>query len=116
MWSRRGLVLQIGSTAPATPPHGVPALLKRFEPAICGTVFIIALGAPRIVSRLSRFFDADDGGENYKDEQRKPHGYLLGKTNNLKHSCAMRNLIRIKSEAWQIAVNIAKLPELLRNG
>jgi hypothetical protein len=34
-------------------------------------------------------------------------------TNNLKHSCAVRHLIRIKLEARRIAANIAKLPELL---
>ena len=68
MWFRRGLVLQIGSTGPATPPHGVLALLQRYEPAICGTVFIIALGAPRIVSRLGGFFDANNSCRRAQDD------------------------------------------------
>ena len=76
IWSRRGLVLQIGSTGPVTPPHGVLALLKRYEPAICGTVFIIALGAPRIVSRLSGLFDANNSCRRGQHDQQKPHGRL----------------------------------------
>jgi hypothetical protein len=44
-------------------------LFKSCEPAIPGAATIaIAIGTPRIVLRLSGFFDADDGGENFQDE------------------------------------------------
>jgi len=45
------------------------------EPAIGGAATIIELGTP---VRLDRLYDADPGRENYKDEQRKLHDYLLG--------------------------------------
>jgi hypothetical protein len=66
----------------AAPVEAVQTLLERCEPAICTAATVPAttiIGAPRIVLRLSRFFDADDGGDNYQDEQQTPHGYLLGK-------------------------------------
>src|SRR5262249_35361950 len=75
-----GLVHGIGSARPAGSTYGGLALLPCCEPAIRGSpATAIIVGAPRIALRLSRFSDADDGGENHQDEQRKPHGYLLGK-------------------------------------
>src|SRR5215813_7470268 len=75
-----GLVHGIGSARPAGSTYGGLALLPCCEPAIRGsTATAIIVGAPRIALRLSGFFNADDGGESHQDEQRKPHGYLLGK-------------------------------------
>src|SRR5215813_1490164 len=78
-----GLVHGIGSARPTDSTYGRLALLPCCEPAIRGAAATepahIIVGAPRIALRLSRFFDADAGGENHQDEQRKPHGYLLGK-------------------------------------
>src|SRR5215472_9762236 len=69
MWTRRGLVHRIGSTRPANATHGGQALFKCFPPAIRGTTAMpkIVIGAPRIVSRLSGSFDADDGCESAHD-------------------------------------------------
>src|SRR5262249_29239757 len=78
--SAGGLVHGIGSARPAGSTYGGLALLPCCEPAIrSSTGNAIIVGAPRIALRLSRFSDADDGGENHQDEQRKTHGYLLGK-------------------------------------
>ena len=68
IWSRRSLVHGIGSTGPANPPHGGQTLFKRCPPAICGTARDIVIGAPRIVLRLSRFFDADDSCKSGHDD------------------------------------------------
>ena len=65
-----GLVHGIGSARPADSTYGGLALLPCYESAIrCATVPQIIVGAPRVALRPSRFFDADDAGENYQDEQ-----------------------------------------------
>jgi hypothetical protein len=77
MRSGRGLVQVIAITEAANPAHGVQALLKGCEAAICPTERTIVIRAPRIVLCFSGFFNADDTEANSQREQQGSHGRLL---------------------------------------
>ncbi len=77
MRTRWRLVLRIRLTIAAEPSRGFHALLKGREAAICTAHPTIVNRAPRIVLGFSGFFDAEDGYQNSRNEQQKPHGRLL---------------------------------------
>jgi len=78
MWSGRRLIQIISNAEPANSADSVQTLLKGYKPAIRGTIGSPSvLGAPQIVLRFSGFFDAENGYENPRNQEQKPHGRLL---------------------------------------
>jgi hypothetical protein len=75
MRSGRRLIHIIPDAEPADSTDSVQTLLKGYKAAIRGSRRSRSiLRAPRVILRYSGFFDAEDGYENSRNEQHKPHG------------------------------------------